>query len=381
MKILSILFLLSLAVGQAGGIHVQNDAVLYIHDIILALLLIEGFVQFAITSSFIKPRLSKPIFIFILAALFSLLTNSGKFSSNQLEVSALYLARWIYYSLVYILVLQIYTKTDVWLRWLYITGVAVAALGLVQFVLYPDLRNLAYLGWDPHFLRLFSTFLDPNFTGIFITLTILLGLYLFENKKIRIWILSGEILCALALLLTYSRSSYLAFVVSLTVYGILKKQLKILLGIIVFCSLIFVLPQKWGNNLSLIRMDSSFARIGNWKESIQLISRAPLFGYGFDTLRYVRVLPWGPFYSKAAAGLDSSVLFIGATTGFVGIAAYAYLIWFMIRKSRGPLLHVLIASLAAVGVHSLFVNSAFYPWVMIWVWVITGIAERLSGDT
>jgi hypothetical protein len=77
--------------------------------------------------------------------------------------------------------------------------------------------------------------------------------------------------------------------------------------------------------------------------------------------------------SKAAAGLDSSLLFIAATTGVVGLAAFIFLFVSMIRLAQGRFRTIYLASVAAVAVHSLFVNSLFYPWVMVWLWVLTGL--------
>jgi hypothetical protein len=74
--------------------------------------------------------------------------------------------------------------------------------------------------------------------------------------------------------------------------------------------------------------------------------------------------------SKAAAGMDSSLLFVAATTGIIGAAAYIYLLFSMIRNGKKSRFY--IASFAALLVHSLFVNSLFYPWVMIWMWILTG---------
>lgn len=381
MKILSILFLASLLLGQIGGIPIYPGAVLYVHDIVLGLLVIEGFVQYAIRSKLKKPKLLSPILLFVAAAVLSLLTNSGKFQIPELEVSAMYLARWIFYVSLYVLVRQVYTMAEFWLYGLFATGTGLGVLGLAQFFLYPNLRNLAYLGWDPHYYRLFSTFLDPNFAGIYLVLTVLLGIYLWHYKRTRWCIVIGELISITAILLTYSRSSYLALSAAVTIWILMKKRWKFLLVLIIFAVLVFSLPQIWGTTLSLTRPDSTFARIGNWKESLALIAKAPIFGYGFDTLRYVRVLPPGQFFSRSAAGFDSSILFILATTGIVGLCAFGYLLYAMIRNAQGRMFALYVVSFIALGIHSLFVNSAFYPWVMIWFWILTGVSERISGGT
>jgi O-antigen ligase len=239
----------------------------------------------------------------------------------------------------------------------------------MQFFLYPDLRNLMYLGWDPHYYRLFSTLLDPNFMGIVFVLTLLLGFGLWKKKHKKFLLTAGQVIAFVSLLLTYSRSSYVAFAVAVLCLAVLTKKWKIVAAAVAFTGLVFILPRIPGSTLSLLRSDSSLARVGNWQESLKLIAKAPVFGFGFDTLRYIQPAS-GVFVSKAAAGLDSSVLFILATTGIAGFAAYSILFIAMIRTGRHTAFY--IASVSALLVHSLFVNSMFYPWVMIWMWILAG---------
>jgi len=351
MKWLSILFLASLPFGQLGKIYNVS-----IHDVFLVFLLIAYCFQKHHQK---KISLAKPILMFTCIGCLSLFIQITRLPPDEMGVSSLYLLRWVVYAGLYII------ATEKWLWGLYIGGVAFGALGLAQFILYPDLRNLSYLGWDPHYYRLFSTFLDPNFAGIYFVLTFLLGTYLLPYKK---WlIIVGESIVLVSLLLTYSRSSYLALVAGLLTVVVLKKQWNVLFGICAFVTLVFVLPKTPGSTLDLFRMDSTVARFDNWQQSIQLIKKAPLFGHGFNTIRYVH-----PF------GLDSSILFVGATTGIIGLLAYGYLLYSMIRVGRKHVWY--LSSFVALGVHSLFVNSAFYPWVMIWIWIATGAVERISDD-
>ncbi len=369
------LFFASLLLGQLGGMTVAPGVVVYVHDIVLVgTLVVCGFR----TKKFLLPRLLKPLLLFVAAAVISLIVNAAKFSPRELTFSGLYLVRWALYAGVYMLAVQNYLKKERWLYGLFGVGSGLGVLGLVQFFLYPDLRNLMYLGWDPHFYRLFSTLLDPNFAGILFVLTIILGVYLWENKKIRRLVAAGVLISTVSLLLTYSRSSSLAVIGAGTMYGIYKKQWKIIVGIALFVLVVLVFPKTSGNTLSLLRSDSTLARVGNWQESIALIGRSPVFGWGFDTLRYTRDTE-GEFISKSDAGMDSSILFVTATTGIVGLAVYGYLIFSMLQV--GTAMGVTYyASMIALAIHSLFVNSAFYPWVLIWFWVLTGAAERISGD-
>ena len=74
-----------------------------------------------------------------------------------------------------------------------------------------------------------------------------------------------------------------------------------------------------------------------------------------------------------------------ATTGIIGLASYLWLLRSiergMERVSEKPLKHLRVVglmSLAGLIVHSMFVNSLFYAWVMQWVWILAGISESIS---
>jgi len=69
----------------------------------------------------------------------------------------------------------------------------------------------------------------------------------------------------------------------------------------------------------------------------------------------------------------------------VGIAAFTYFFRFLFllakkAKRRDFYLSLMyMASLIAIAVHSLFVNSMFYPLVLFWVWVMTSAVEKRIG--
>lgn len=368
MNILIVLFLASLLVGQLGGITLWSGVVVYVHDILLALLVIISTGKALRAKKMPRGKLILPIALFIGTGFISLAMNYWRFPLPALLTGSLYLVRWALYAALYVIVFGNHVDNRLWFKGLYCVGVGFGLLGLLQFILYPDLRNLWYLGWDPHYYRLFSTLLDPNFIGIILVLTLLLGFGLL-TKKNRVWIIAGELITFVALLLTYSRSSFMALGTAIVVLAVIKKRWKLFIILAAFACLLFIVPKIPGDTLKLTRLDSTLARVYNWQESLNLITKAPVFGYGFDTLRYLRP---AAATSNAAAGLDSSILFILATTGVVGLAAYVFLIVSMIRLRNRTLGIIYVASLSALLVHSLFVNSMFYPWVMIWVWIFTG---------
>ena len=134
-----------------------------------------------------------------------------------------------------------------------------------------------------------------------------------------------------ALLLTYSRSSYLALFAAIVAIAIFKKQFKLILVIVVFLLSLFLLPRPGGEGVKLERLVSAKQRLSNYQLGLEFWRQNPVFGLGFNTLKYYRDNP----ASHSASGLDSSLIFVLATTGMVGMLAYLNLLK-SLWQSRGP---------------------------------------------
>lgn len=337
----------------------------------------------------IIPHLWAPIIAFTGICLISLAQTVTNVPLYVVGGGLLYVLRFLLYAALYWTAVGKLFSPAVWRRTLTLSGVCMAGVGLLQYFWYPDLRNLAYLGWDPHYQRLFGTLLDPNFMGIILTLT-LLSLLGTQHKGMQPFMrygLTGLVL--LAFVLTYSRSAIVALVGGLIVWAVLSGYKK-LAGIVIAAVLVgFLLLPNSGEGRNLFRSVSSYARVGNAQRAITLIKEKPLFGHGFNLLRFVaRERSWldeSTVPSRAGAGLDTSLLFVGATTGLVGFGVYVWLLVSLygsgIRLYRAGEKHRMSAAtylgvLTALLLHSLFVNSLFYPWVLVWLWILTGTVEQ-----
>ena len=324
---------------------------------------------------------------FVAVAVLSLVWQIGKLNITQVFASSMYLVRFGFYSLLFTIFSQ-----PIFAKWgkllLLINGLGVAAISFFQLFLYPNLRNLSYLGWDPHQYRIFSTFLDPNFTGIILVLTLFLGFELLRQNKHTNMLLHRFVFLALglafiALLFTYSRGSYIAFLFGVFVWLMFKRKVKLFLLIgALFISLLFFLPKPDGEGVNLLRTISVEARWKNNLEAINLWRTSPLIGVGFNTLRFVRTEAFGETQARSGAGFHNSWLYLLAATGILGLMSYS-MIWqkIIINKIKGKLFSekntLFLASLTAVAVHSLFDNSLFYPAVMYFGFILAG---SLSSD-
>lgn len=351
-----------------------------------------GVLLYAVTKNAKKrfiPGLWMPIIGFSVVALISLGATVGSVPLYVVGGGLLYIIRWVSFASLYWVAASRLIRVSTWQTVLVGSGVAIAILGLVQYVWYPDLRNLSYLGWDPHYQRLFSTLLDPNFTGLILVFTSLTLLSWYMQKKRNIWWLSGAMVTLTSLILTYSRSSLIAFFVGLVVWGIYTKRKTLVGGIVALVVMVLLVLPSTGEGRNLFRTVSTYARIGSMERAISLIREKPLVGHGFNILRFVaRDRSWideSVAPSRAGAGLDTSMFFVGATTGVVGMIVYGWL-WVRLfqlglaglrgKEQTREEAATYIAILSAALVHSLFINSLFYPWVMMWLWIATGILEQ-----
>ncbi len=382
------LLVLGLTAGQVISVPFAAGARVTLLDLSVVVLLLMG--AYLRGKKRFIPALWAPIIGFLGVSLLSLVLTLGNVPLYVVGGGLMYILRWIMYASIYWVAASSLVAPGMWRSALTASGIATAALGLIQYFLYPDLRNLVYLGWDPHYQRLFSTLLDPNFTGIILAATIVSLLGMWEAKKNTQIALLGSIVVTLsAFILTYSRSSFVAFVFGMIMWGILSRKKAITLGVLIvsLCA-VLVLPST-GEGRNLLRTASSFARIGNAERAISLIIEKPILGHGFNILRFVSIQrSWineNDAPSRSGAGLDTSILFVGATTGFIGMVVYGWLIislfgkamfaYIDAKKSR-PFIVTYISILCMTMVHSLFINSLFYPWVMVWMWVLTGVLEQ-----
>ena len=356
---------------------------LYLTDIVLFLLVLGwGIWRFFINKrKYQLPSLANPIFLFVLIGGLSLIVNSPLFTGREVGVGFLYLLRWIFYAGLYFVLFDLKEKLP-WLRkdwscFLMIIGSTVAIFALIQYFLWPNLKALEVLQYDPHFYRAVGTFLDPGFTGIILVLTLILISVKNSGKNWKLWGVWGIIYLTLAL--TYSRASWLAFFVGMTVIAFYKKSWKLFLfiaGILVLTW--FLIPQPVGEGGKLTRAYTIQSRLQNYQQAVKIIKERPILGVGFNVLRYHQKKQgflteenWQT--NQAGAGLDNSWLFVLTTSGILGFLGYLWICFKALGKFKKPLI---VASLLALFVHAFFLNSLFYPWVMAWIWILLAMESN-----
>jgi len=394
LKILSILLILIFPLAEVGRIQFPNGVAISLNDIFLGLLIVVWVVHICRKKKEIsKNKLFKPIAVFSIIALASLLLNLVNLSFDRFLIAFLYLVRWASYVLLYFIFKDFDAKFRLKINYaLLFSGSMVVLLGFIQYFFYPSLRNLYYLGWDEHLYRLFSSFLDPDFAGAFFALFFLFSISFipeFFKKKKRLLVLIVGIESTLtlgALYLTYSRSALIMLLAGVVAYlFLINKKRFILLILFGLLLSIFILPKSFQTEgTNFLRAASTESRIQTVKEALTIIQKNPIYGVGFNAFRYARNQQGlsGPNWqtSHGASGTDNSFLFVLATTGIVGLFAFVWLMYKLFRLGIGNIKKnmlsiVLVSLLVGLIFNSLFINSLFYVLILEWIWILAALTE------
>lgn len=354
----------SIVMGQIIRIPIGTHGGMTMLDITIMILVLIGILRLKMLPNS-APDFIKAALIFTLIALISLFLTPLPLSAFEYFTSFSYTIRFsLFILLAWLIYLKAFPNINVY-SVLKTSGLGLAILGLLQFIFLPNLSFLLPNGWDPHYFRTVSTFLDPNFTGAYFVLTLLVISP--KNFYIKFAIVF------LALLTTFSRSSYLMFLISGLVYGILKKSRPLILSTIVLFLILLlgfqIYTQLVANPRNIDREKSASLRMDTWQQGWTIFQRSPFLGVGFNAYRYgLREYQLGEeqfINSHGASTNDSSLLHATATTGIVGLVSFLFFLLILLK--RGLKNVILTAGLLGLIAHSFFANSLFYPPILLWV--------------
>lgn len=387
MNIVGLILSLSVISGQLIRISIHTFptvGAVSLLDIVVIIFCIFGLLKS-------KFRLRKPpkfitaAVIFILVTVISLIFTPLHLQFTEIGISLFYIIRfslyilfaWLIYSGIFSNLTKQISNT------LMYSGIGLAILGLLQFIFLPDLSFLTKLGWDPHYFRTVSTFLDPNFAGAYFVLT--LALLMSLRGSLAGWrSILFLILVYSALLTTFSRSSYLMFLTAGLSLSFLEKS-KILFFKTIFLFLILLLgfqiyTQAVAKPRNIERGKSASSRLNTWQQGWQLFSIHPFLGTGFNAYRFgIREYNLGDekfLQSHGSSSNDSSLLFVAATTGVIGLISYLYFLYCLISTNYLNNQKYLLPAVFGLLFHSIFANSLFFSPILLWLLLISAVPKR-----
>jgi O-antigen ligase len=323
------------------------------------------------------PDVFRNITPFIVIAAISWFFSIFVFHQITVLYGLLYLLRLISYFYFGVYVWNFVNKKDehkkLIINSLLLLSIVSGVFGWLQFFWFSDMKPFFVWGWDMHLFRLVGTFLDPTFLGLIIVFGLILSIYqCIDNWNLKNGFITLFLLVSLAF--TYSRASYLAFAAAVLFVAYERKMFKKLaLIVVLLATLVFILPTSKNHSIELFRSFSALARIDNYKTTIQIFLKSPVFGIGYNNmcLAFNSFVGYQPFSSHACSGSDSSILFVLATTGVVGIIVLIHgLLSTLNRIKHSNYFQLITATFIALIVHSFFGNSMFYPWIMGWIFIL-----------
>jgi len=247
------------------------------------------------------------------------------------------------------------------------------------------------------YIRGYGTFPHPNLFSAFLTLGILVSFYLFSlSKKPSHKILLGLVLGIniFGLLITFSRSGFLAAIISMLLMGIylankkssnLKQAIAITIastsmGLILFLPLL--------NTRATISDNATLERIQYNQAGLEMIKNQPIFGVGIgesvlhmEQYMHRFLKPW------EKQPVHNFFILAGAEIGLPGMLILLWLFWLHLQALFGKLMtrpENSTAALFAAGLLAIFILMQFDHYfytlqqTQMLLWVILGISASLT---
>ena len=234
-----------------------------------------------------------------------------------------------------------------------------------------------------------------------------------KDKILRGLAAAGTVILTFSMILINSGLAYFGLIIGLLLvgsmvlkYGKVSKPAQAIFGVVAILAILLLtiryIPslatQTFGTMIvgrdksleinKSLNLGQNFA----WDIATSTIGKRPLFGTGPGTYQfaYTQLKPrvinttdfWRVRFEKSSSdfteiiatvgiiGILAFLLFVAATTGLVGLLAY---LWYLGR------LKSLQATFVAVLVHSVFLNSLFYPAIMVWISLLLSSSDFLPG--
>lgn len=371
LQLLLYLTFILFSLGQLGRISLFAQQVnFYLYEIFFYFTLVAYFFRYKLYPIRANFKEWLIVFLFFGILMLSFLISFSKFSFQENIISFLYPVRLAGLFLYLIYSLYHVKKNATFKKNIY-NGIIFFALitiiiSTLQYFFYPNLRNLSYLGWDPHQFRLFGVFFDESVaSAIFglIFLFVLFGKKMFVKSKIlRIFLMITYMIFSA---LSFSRGMYLSLTLTFITYLLIKKEIiKIIFLFLIFGLMIFIIPKPFGEGVNLLRRSTVQSRINDYSAAISLWRKSPIIGLGYNRIRYVKKKeniadPISIYAAHSGASFHSSYLIILVTSGIVGLMFFFGVLFKLAVFGDISKYYVLF-----LGIFSLFDNIILHPFIL-----------------
>lgn len=377
-KFISVLLgvaLVLFSMGQLARISIPDKPVFfYLYELVVAI--ITGILVLKYRGKPFKNAVFRPVSVFFGWLFLSFFISSWFYSLEHNIVAFLYFLRLSMYFLFFPYLYHFFKSnksSSGFTLPLYLATLWIIFSSFIQYFLYQNLGNLAYLGWDPHLYRVVGLFFDPPITvSVFILLVIY---YLLEFQKNKSWQYVLFIVPLLLLsFLTYSRGGFLGILAVCCVYILRKRNWKIVLfGLGILVGGFLLIPKGSSEGINLLRTTSIEARISDYEKAITIWQKNPVTGIGYNHIRYEKdqyeeQLFYGPYNpSHGSTAFHSSFLVILVTGGVVGLVLYLWMLFSLARISEFMMYGIVFLSVVSV-----FDNVLLHPFLLFLLFLLEG---------
>lgn len=361
MRILFYLLFFLFSLGQLGRITLPGGQInFYLYEPLMAIIFLVFLFRNRLDPIVVGYRKLKIVYAFDAFLVFSFITGLYGFSYDSNLVALLYLSRLIFYQVFFLYLHFDLEKTKnirLFKEGFYLSIFLVTISSLVQYFFYPNLRNLYYLGWDPHLNRLFGVFFDTGLAAAFFGV---ISFYFYKRKNFF-----AALVFLTFLVLTFSRSAYLVFLAAISFDFMKTKNIKYMVYVLLTFFLIFYFaPKDFGEGVGLGRTFSISSRLADYGKAYKAFADRPVMGYGYNRIDAVKEkynlkdsreigVP-----DHAASSFSSSFLIIAVTSGVIGLALFLMTI-FKLAMYKNMAVYFVFLSLL-----SLADNIILHPFVI-----------------
>jgi len=227
-------------------------------------------------------------------------------------------------------------RVDQFMNILIVSTLLISFYGIYEYIFKVESTRWRH-DKDKDNFRIISIMSNPNalagYLNMVLAFTTAFVLFL-KDKKQKLIYFAASLPILLALMLTFSRGAWIAFV-AMGVFYIWVWNKKWLLALpVIGAASPFILPDFVKNRIMKLfdpkyyEMSSEYGRIAFWKEAIAKIQENPFFGVGMgmfgDSVPQRHNIPFSTW-------VDNHYLKMGAEIGLFGLLAFIILLYFLFR--------------------------------------------------
>lgn len=331
----------------------------------------------------VMPNIPKlTVLWFVYLAFLFLFTAGGKSLADNIT-AAMYIARITLFGIYFYLLILTHVSKRLAKYILLAIAALIPSICLIQYIMIPDLRFLAQFGWDPHMYRAVGLIFDPPIVGVMLGVLLIVSLRTalpddldneqnkYTNSLNRVKYYVPVLLNFLAVIFLYSRSTYIAVILSVFMFFILRKRFGYAMAwLVVVTTCIYLAPRTIPpyfvlESAKIERVSTVMSRKVEIQNGLRVWFDHPIFGIGYNRVaEYKKSLPTtygaGVVSNHSSSAFHSFWLTQLATTGIVGFVLLVGV--YMLSMKRSLYWALTLSIPALVG---LIDNVVFHPFVLI----------------